>query len=48
MAHDVSLGIDMCEICSTLGDDYYTDDKGHLVSACDTCPLNPMYDDDLK
>lgn len=30
-----------CYECSGYGDDYYTDENGELVCACDTCPLNP-------
>ena len=32
--------------CSGYGDDYYVDENGELVSACDDCPHSPYYDDD--
>lgn len=31
---------DWCYECRGLGDDYYFDDQGELVSACDECPRN--------
>lgn len=32
---------DRCYECSGLGDDYYMDENGEFVSACDDCPDNP-------
>ena len=29
-----------CWECSALGDDYYMDEDGEWISACDTCPNN--------
>ena len=29
---------DFCNDCSGIGDDYYFDENGVLVSACDDCP----------
>ena len=31
---------DRCYECRGLGDDYYYDDEGDLISACDTCPVH--------
>jgi hypothetical protein len=31
---------DVCYECSGYGDDYYTDENGELVCACDDCPYN--------
>ena len=31
---------DHCYECSGLGDDWYIDDSGELVCACDDCPFN--------
>ena len=37
---------DWCDECTALGDDYYFDDNGELVSACDGCVHNEFaYDD---
>ena len=35
-----------CADCEALGEDYYTDDDGRVVCACDHCYLNGvgMYD----
>lgn len=33
---------DYCYECKGYGDDYYTDENGELVSACDECPNNPL------
>lgn len=35
-----------CYECTGLGDDYYIDDNGELVSACDDCPNNGRYEED--
>lgn len=35
-----------CWECSGLGDDYYIDDNGELVSACIDCPNNGYYEED--
>lgn len=29
-----------CWECSALGDDYYMDEDGEWIPACDTCPNN--------
>ena len=29
-----------CYECGAYGDDYYVDEQGELVSACDDCPYN--------
>ena len=31
---------EICYECTGYGDDYYLDDNGELVSACDDCPFN--------
>ena len=31
-----------CYECRGLGDDYYLDENGELVSACDGCPNNEI------
>lgn len=35
---------DRCYECRGLGDDYYLDENGELVSACDDCPFNDLND----
>ena len=35
-----------CYECSGLGDDYYLDDDGELVCACQECMFNPYLDDE--
>ena len=37
-----------CYECTGLGDDYYFDENGELVSACDKCPLDKNWLEDLK
>ena len=37
---------DRCYECKGYGDDYYVDEQGELVSACDGCPFNEVEDDD--
>lgn len=34
-----------CYECTGYGDDYYVDDNGELVSACDDCIHNPCAED---
>ena len=29
---------DFCNDCSSIGDDYYFDENGELVNACEDCP----------
>lgn len=36
---------DRCYECTGYGDDYYLDDNGEWVSACDECPYNKNDDD---
>ena len=36
---------DACYECQGYGDDYYIDDDGNLVSACDGCFYNHSHDD---
>lgn len=31
---------DKCYECTGYGDDYYLDDDGNLISACEDCPYN--------
>lgn len=33
---------DKCYECTGYGDDYYEDENGNLVCACDNCPYNGM------
>lgn len=35
-----------CYECTGYGDDYYLDDNGELVRACDDCPFNSVEDDE--
>lgn len=35
---------DPCYECQAYGDDYYVDDDGELVCACDGCPFDSHYD----
>lgn len=35
-----------CYECTGYGDDYYLDENGEWVSACDDCPLNQYTDED--
>ena len=37
---------DRCYECRGYGDDYYFDEQGELVSACDECSFNGRDDDD--
>lgn len=38
--------LDRCYECQGYGDDYYIDDQGELVCACDDCFCNRGDDDD--
>ena len=38
--------LDYCYECGGLGDDYYLDDDGELVCACDECAFNHFRDDE--
>ena len=31
---------EFCYECGAYGDDYYVDDNGELVCACDDCPIS--------
>ena len=33
-----------CYECTGYGDDYYLDENGEWVSACDDCPLNSDFE----
>ena len=35
-----------CYECSGYGDDYYVDDNGELISACNGCPYNDAESED--
>lgn len=35
-----------CYECTGYGDDYYIDDEGNLVRACDDCPFNGEDDEE--
>lgn len=32
--------VDVCYECTGYGDDYYIDQNGEMVCACDDCPFN--------
>ena len=34
-----------CDECTADGDDYYLNDNGEWVSACDGCPYNDLEDE---
>lgn len=39
--------LDYCDGCQALGDDYFVDETGELLSACFDCPYNSFrWDDD--
>ena len=35
---------DYCYECSGYGDNYYVDEYGDFICACDNCPYNKFYD----
>lgn len=37
---------DYCCVCTALGDDYYINEDGELMSACVYCPHNESIRDD--
>jgi len=37
---------DYCYECQGYGDDYYENENGELVSACEGCPNNPYWSDE--
>ena len=37
---------DRCYECTGYGDDYYYNDNGELVKACDDCPFNEEENDE--
>ena len=43
---DLFYDYDWCYECQGYGDDYYFDENGELVSACDDCPHNNAWRDD--
>ena len=38
--------LEYCYECGGLGDDYYLDDDGEFVCACDECAFNSFRDDE--
>ena len=38
--------LDICYECEGYGDDYYFDENGELVCACDDCWVNRMASDE--
>lgn len=44
MTHDP----DFCFECTGYGDDYFVDEDGKLVSACDTCFNRPTRETDIE
>lgn len=45
-AMDELYNYDYCYECQGYGDDYYMDEYGEWVSACDDCPHNKTWSDD--
>lgn len=39
---------DVCYECTGYGDDYYLNDEGEWVSACETCPYNSANEDNWE
>ena len=37
-----------CNECRGYGDDYYFDEDGELVSACETCPIWMTYGEEVQ
>ena len=37
---------DYCYECTGYGNDYYLDENGEWVSACDDCPINDLREED--
>lgn len=37
---------DYCYECRGYGDDYYFDEDGELISACEECPFRPWEEND--
>lgn len=37
---------DHCDECRIYGDDYYVDENGEWIDACENCSMNPNYFDD--
>ena len=37
---------EICYECTGLGDDWYIDDEGELINACNECPFNGIDNDD--
>lgn len=37
-----------CNECKGYGDDYYFDEDGELVSACETCPIWKKDDEEVQ
>lgn len=40
------IDYDYCCVCTALGDDYYINEDGELMSACVYCPHNESIRDD--
>lgn len=40
-----SYDADYCYECTGYGDDYYFDDDGNMVCACDECPFGPYVEE---
>ena len=42
--YDILDDDDYCYECSGHGDNYYVDEYGNFICACDNCPYNRFYD----
>lgn len=50
MSRNPEYDPEVCYECTGYGDDYYANEDGEMVCACDNCPNSPHYigeDDDL-
>lgn len=43
---DTNMDYDYCDECEAYGDDYTENEDGDLICNCDTCPYNPLAEDD--
>lgn len=43
---DTNIAYDYCDECEAYGNDYTENEDGDLICNCDTCPYNPLAEDD--
>ena len=43
---DTNIDYDYCDECEAYGNDYTENEDGDLICNCDTCPYNPLAEDD--